>query len=254
MARSRVLCAFEDVSDLSIKAQRIVESINTTLSENRQALERAFKENQTALDKALRENRTALNASRDESAAVLKNSIEISQDEQRAWLGLSSFDAKREQSGRQWNVSSATLLNSGRTPALDVAGIIGWIGIRRREVEQLDARDEEWMKMIIGKIERKEEPANEWIIMRLLPPRGRQPRFKTPTNVSLGAITPTIPFVFKLPEDWSFTDDVAFVLFGQIKYNDVFDRAKRHTTLFCSYQRNPGDPVLSACPIFSSMN
>jgi hypothetical protein len=98
---------------LSNKAGEIVGTMNTALSNNQDAVQKAFKANRDAVDASEKQSRKALNAS-----------IENARSEQRAWVTVKSCALTREPLVGEGFTVDCRVENTGRTPAVSLTNAI----------------------------------------------------------------------------------------------------------------------------------
>ncbi len=212
----------------------------------------------------------------EEAGKAATDSVQAAKDalrlDQRAWVGLAPSKIETNQGGV--SVNRTSVINSGKSPAKKVEGLIGFYITTANYTP--GTASEQWMRKIISRAKRGgfKNIDTVWTIEPTKAPpgfvggisgggRGRtlldhslavpgaanSDFIPAPESFSLGALTPGI--AFPIPRaSWDIPTTSRFVIYGVIDYQDVF-KTLRHTE-FCVYTKPPSTEF-SICPVFNDM-
>ena len=134
------------------KADSIAKSMTTAIQQNQVAIDKAADANRRAIDASDSENRRivesstaqskkALDASIEHSKSALDFSIEASRLDQRAWIGVTKIDSIIEHD--KSTEISVHIRNTGKTPAIDVHGMVVFEWKPAGTIPELKYREED---------------------------------------------------------------------------------------------------------------
>ena len=220
----------------------------------------------------------------DTAAQTLNESIKESNLDQRAWVGLSYADSiiSVQKNGEitfgALKISIPTVRNTGTTPAKRASAIFEfWKMDGRVDATDIDAAvsDPKWMKRVLDREDSgllgphqirnmsdpdvvKDQDHRQIHDTTLFPRQAHEGAILDPPEKrALGVLSPDIPYTLDIGGYTMLGGDAekafgAFVIFGRIKYWDIWE--KPHTTTFCTYTSDANRMAFRACPAFNDMD
>jgi hypothetical protein len=239
-----------------IVMERQWQAMRETLSEIVKQTPAILKSGDAAKDSVDESRKSRMSAER-QSNAALDAGIEAAHNDQRPWVAISGFETKFEETvpkgggiERRERVS-ATIRNSGRTPALSLTA---WLIVTGLPIGQPVPTYEEQTNLL-----RKNGGPQEFNFFGIITiKRGRYEKLKIPIALppdapvkvmlwdALGSPPEKVgPFVKR-------NQSVTYIL-GRITYSDIFSSSRTHETSYC-LMNDPETGIYEACPIGYQMN
>ena len=199
------------IDKLTTKAGGIVDVMNTTLSDSRGAISKAFKANKEAVD-----------ASREQSEKALNASINALQLDERPWIYISGLNLKPLILGEPF-VAELWFKNEGKTPATPSEGpvFIMVSGFPVRHLEDIPGEHQNRVGMIFPGIVYGPDPVTSAM--------GGASRLVEGKDIAAFNAKPPLLWIY---------------IYGRFGYKDVFGR--HHTTSYCGVSN--GGNNFGGCP------
>ena len=205
------------------------------------------------------------------SQKALQTTIDVSPQDQRAWVGISLFTMDptpdrpdhlilRDQNGHiiPAFTPNAVIMNTGRTPADTIDSIVAAVHMPIGVLP--DSADETWISKNISQIEhgqiKPEQQGRSAAGLGLKTFLTHSPRFGDVRfiEIFLGVLPPNLPFHYHFPGSSAHSGVVTSypLVFGRFRYRGSATGVVGKTS-FCALQNQPDQENMQSCPIFNNM-